>query len=319
MPFLNRIGLGSGRIAAAGSRFPAARDAALAPRAEAWPLPSPGRQKAALLQACSNPRCSSGWLHLLRSRETPVFEGGWCCSQECTLDRVRAALRREMDARGALRDSHRHRIPLGLAMLEQGWITQQELRAALAAQRAAGRGRLGQWLIRQGSASEEMVTRALGLQWGCPVLRLESHHPGSLAALLPRFFVDAFGALPLRVAAGKILYLGFEDRVDPALALAVERMTGLRVEVGLVEGSQFRLAHGQALEARYPPAELIEAATEEAMASVLVRAIEKQRAVEARLVRMHDCCWLRIWSQLQAGPLPEPASVRDLIATTSVG
>ena len=54
---------------------------------------------------------------------------------------------------------------------------------------------------------------------------------------MPRLFVDAFGALPLRVAAGKILYLGFEDRLDPVLALAVERMTGLRVESGLVQES----------------------------------------------------------------------------------
>ena len=319
MPILSRLGLGSGRNAALESGFPVAHDAALASPVETWPLLLPGKRKTALLRACSNPRCSSGWLHLLRSRETPVFEGGWCCSQECTLEQVRAALRREMGARGALCDSHRHRIPLGLAMLEQGWITQQELRAALAAQRVAGRGRLGEWLIRQGSASEEMVTRALGLQWGCPVLRMESHNPENLTVLLPRFFVDAFGALPLRVAAGKILYLGFEDRVDPALALAVERATGLRVEVGLVEGSRFRLAHGRALEVRYPPAELIEAATEEAMASALTLAIEEWRAVETRLVRIHDCFWLRIWVRRQAGPFPEPTSVRDLIASTAVG
>lgn len=318
MPLLNRLGLGSGRNAAVESGFPVARGAAWPSPAEIWPAPSPGKQKTGLLPACANPCCSSGWLHLLRSRETPVFEGGWCCSPECTLERVKAALRREMDARGALRETHRHRIPLGLAMLEQGWITQQELRAALAAQRAAGRGRLGEWLIRQKSASEEMVTRALGLQWGCPVLRMESHSPENLTVLLPRFFVDAFGALPLRVAAGKILYLGFEDRVDPALALAVERVTGLRVEVGLVEGSQFRPAHGRALEAPYPSAELIEAATEEALASALARAIEEWRAVEARLVRIHDCFWLRIWRRRQAGPLPEPASVRDLIASTAV-
>ncbi len=34
-------------------------------------------------------------------------------------------------------------------MLEQGWITQRQLRAALEAQKAAGSGRLGHWLVRQ--------------------------------------------------------------------------------------------------------------------------------------------------------------------------
>ena len=90
------------------------------------------------------------------------------------------------------------------------------------------------------AVSEQLVTRALGLQWSCPVLGLELHDAERLTALLPRLFVDAFGALPLRVAAGKILYLGFEARLDPVLALAVERMTGLRVESGLVQESLFR-------------------------------------------------------------------------------
>jgi hypothetical protein len=270
-----------------------------------------------ILRTCSNPHCASGWLHLWRSREAPVFESGWCCSAACTRARVEAAVRREMDARGAVRETHRHRIPLGLAMLEQGWISQQDLRAALSAQRSAGCGKLGEWLVRQSSASEELVTRTLGLQWGCPVLSVEYHNPEDLTSLVPRLFIDAFGALPLRVAAGKILYLGFEDRADPAVALAVERMTGLRVEAGLVQGSLFRPAHMRALEARFPPVELIEAATEQAMAMAFARAIEEWQPVEARLVRVHDCFWLRLWRRSQIGPLPVSGTIRDLIASTA--
>ena len=55
------------------------------------------------------------------------------------------------------------------------------------------------------------------------------------------------------VAAGKIVYLGFEDRLDPVLALAVERMTGLRVESGLVQESLFRPAHARMLEREVSP------------------------------------------------------------------
>ncbi|MGH9564226.1 MAG: hypothetical protein ACRD3S_22465, partial [Terracidiphilus sp.] len=276
----------------------------------------PGRlSKGGILRTCAHPQCASGWLHLWRSRETPVFEGGWCCSAECMVQCVVAALRREVDARGPGREPHRHRIPLGLAMLDQGWISQGDLRAALAAQRSAGCGKLGEWLVRQGSTSEAMVTRALGLQWGCPVLSIDFHNPGDLTSLLPRLFVDAFGALPLRLAAGKILYLGFDDRIDPALALAIERMTGLRVEAGLVESSLFRPAHARALEARYPSAGLMEAANEPALAQALAKAIEESRPVEARLVRVHDCFWLRLWRRPQAGPVPDPGSIRDVIAS----
>jgi hypothetical protein len=276
---------------------------------------APGRVRPGFFQTCANPSCGSGWLHLLRSRTAPVFEGGWSCSAACTAARVGAAVRRELDARGSAEQSHRHRVPLGLVMMEQGWITSGQLHRALEAQRGAGVGRLGHWLVRRQGVSEQLVTRALGLQWSCAVLPLEFHDAEALAPLLPRLFVDAFGALPLRVAAGRLLYLGFEERLDPVLALAVERMTGLRVESGLVAGSQFRQAQARMLSSRFPPVELIEAGSEPAVVQALSKAIERAQPVESRLVRAHDCLWLRMWMRLQSSALPEFASVEDLICS----
>jgi len=223
-----------------------------------------------------------------------------------------------MEGRGSALEKHRHRVPLGLLMLEQGWITQEQLRKAIEAQRANGGGRLGQWLIRQQGVSEQLVTRALGLQWSCPVLPLEFHDGVALTALCPRLFVDAFGALPLRVAAGKLIYLGFEDRLDPVLALALERMTGLRVESGLVRESLFRPAHVNMLSAVFPRVELLEAASEPALARALARIIERRRPVQSRLVRVHDCLWLRTWTKAQIGPVPDHASVQDVIGTIGI-
>jgi hypothetical protein len=189
------------------------------------------------------------------------------------------------------------------------------LRQALDAQKVGGAGRLGHWLVRQQGVSEQLVTRALGLQWSCPVLPLEFHDAEALSVLIPRLFVDAFGALPLRVAAGKLLYMGFDERLDSVLALAVERMTGLRVESGLVEGGRFRVAHTRMLRAAFPTVELIEAASEPALVHALAKAIERTRPVESRLVRVHDCLWLRMWRRPQVGPLPERESVYDLICS----
>jgi hypothetical protein len=132
---------------------------------------------------------------------------------------------------------------------------------------------------------------------------------------LPRLFVDAFGALPLRLAAGKILYLGFESRLDPGLALAVERMTGLRVESGLVQESLFQPAYRRMLRAAFPPVELMEAVSESALLQILTKRIEKTKPVESRLVRMHDCLWLRMWARPQNGPLPPINTVQDLICS----
>jgi hypothetical protein len=247
----------------------------------------------------------------------PIFEGRWNCSPECTSQRVQAAVSRELDGRGSSAEAHRHRVPLGLLMLEQGWITAAQLRGALEGQRVNRAGRIGHWLIAKEGVSEQLVTRALGLQWSCPVLPLEYHDPEGLSPVLPRLFVDAFGALPLRVAAGKLIYLGFEDRLDRAISLALERMSGLRVESGLVHGSQFRPAHSRMLEAKFPPVELLEAASEPALVRVLTKAIERARPIESRLVRVHDCLWLRMWNRQQTGPVPDVFSVRDLICTVS--
>jgi len=268
-----------------------------------------------LFETCSNPGCRSGWLHLLRSRSVPVFEEGWSCSANCTTARMAQAVRRELNGRGVAQDTHRHRIPLGLVMLEQGWITSLQLRQALSAQKAAGAGRLGNWLVRQQGVKEQLVTRALGLQWSCPVLTLELHDAEALTSLVPRLFVDAFGALPLRLAAGKLLYLGFEDRIDPALALAIERITGLRVECGLVQGSLFRQAHARMLSSKFPRAELIEPGGEPAIVQAFSKSIERVRPANARLVRVHDCLWLRMWQHSDSSAATASAEVHDLIAS----
>ncbi len=200
-------------------------------------------------------------------------------------------------------------------MFERGWITTNQLRGALEAQKAAGGGRLGHWMASTQGVDAALVTRALGLQWSCPVLPFEFYDPEGLAPLLPRLFVDAFGALPLRVAAGSILYLGFEDRFDPALALAVERITGLRVESGIVEERRFRPAHARMLKARFPAVELVEAASEPALAYAMARALERARPVDSRLARVHDCLWLRMWLRPRTCAAPALDAVSDLIGS----
>jgi hypothetical protein len=268
-----------------------------------------------IIGQCANPTCRSGWLHLFRRRSSPVFEGGWSCSPECTEARVRWALSRELDGRTQGHEVHRHRIPLGLLMLEQGWITRLQLRDALEAQKANGSGRVGDWLIQQHATDEATVTRALALQWSCPVLALESHGSAALTSVMPRLFLDAFGAVPLRIAAGKLLYLGFEQSLDPVLAFSVGRMTGLRVESGVLCSSLFRQALDRLLQERFPAVQLAEAVSESAAAHLLARSIERLQPAHSRLVRVHDCVWLRMWLAREADPVPLHSAVYDVVCT----
>lgn len=269
-----------------------------------------------IIGQCANPDCRSGWMHLFRRRSTPVFEGGWSCSPECTEARVRWALRRELDGRSAEQEAmHRHRIPLGLLMLEQGWITRRQLRDALDAQKASGSGRIGDWLIGQHATSETTVTRALALQWSCPVLSVESHGSAALTSVMPRLFLDAFGAMPLRIAAGRLLYLGFEQSLDPVLAFAIGRMTGLQVESGVLCSSLFHQGLGRLLTEPFPAVQLAEAVSESAAAHLLARSIERLHPAHSRLVRVHDCIWLRMWLAREADPVPPHSAVYDVVCT----
>ena len=304
-----------GRVAPLAGRFAAVPNSTLGLGEGASPGEIVPAARFGWLETCANPACRTGWMHLWRRRSAALFEGGWTCSAGCTRARLAGAVRRELEGRIAAPEAHRHRVPLGLTMLEQGWITPGQLRRALEAQRSAGGGRLGHWLVRQQGVDEKLVTRALSLQWSCPVLTLEFHDAEALTSLLPRLFVDAFGALPLRVAAGKLLYLGFEDRLDAVLALAIERMTGLRVESGLVQGSHFGPAHTRMLGAKFPRVELIEAISEPAAVHALTKAVERSRPIDSRVVRVHDCLWLRLFLAEQTGPIPEAAAVEDLICS----
>ncbi len=283
----------------------------------AEPLPVGHARDSSLFPVCANASCSSSWLHLWRNRHTPVFEKGWTCSEACTRARTEAAVAREMAGQERSPVEHRHRIPLGLVMLAHGWITQTQLKSALNAQKAAGTGRIGRWLIQDSGISEHLVTRALSVQWNCPIFSMETPPLPVMGAIAPRLLLEAFGVLPIRVAGRKLLYVGFEDRIDRCVTFALERMTGLTVEAGLVNTSEFFSAHRELLEgSSFPRTRLLEAVDQQAMAQAFTQILERARPSDAQLVRVHDCFWLRMWQKLPqlAAPL-DHSGVEDVVCT----
>jgi hypothetical protein len=270
----------------------------------------------AFFPVCANMRCSSSRIKLWRKRQVPVFEGKWACSPACMQELVATAVQREIVEMGDRPPLHRHRVPLGLLLLSQGAITQEQLKRALAAQKENGSGRLGEWLVAQGSVTEGRVTQALGSQWNCPVLAVDHHDPSGMAAVVPRLLVDSFGALPLRLAGRGLLYVAFEDKIDRCMTLAVERMTGLKVEAGVLRGSEFRRLQQEALRASFPKTRLLEAANVRGLMLTLAGMIEECKPVQARLVRVYDYFWLRLWrAPLMGGraPLPAIGEVEDMV------
>ena len=271
-------------------------------------------------RTCGNVECTSTWTAPWRNRRRPVFEGQWGCSGRCVLAMVKAAVNRELGEGEDVVVPHRHRVPLGLVMLAQGWITHPQLRHALEAQRANGRGRIGDWLIAECGLETEQITRGLSIQWSCPVLSLKGFEPEAMSLALPRLFVEEFGVLPLRVAGQRILYLAFEDRLDASAALAVEQMSELKVESGLMDGTQFREARATLLQCDAVEANLEAATSTASLAARITAILEQKQPVAARLVRLRQYYWLRMWLESGAasstGSLPRTnEDVSDSIFT----
>ena len=139
-------------------------------------------------------------------------------------------------------------------MLSQGWITQEQLRRALDAQKAAGgKARIGKWLMRQCNLSEEQVTRALSMQWGCPVLSLPGHaarddvHPDSSdSCWIPMGWCHcAMGPAVWRIWRLRIAWI-------PPWPLRSERMNGIHIEAGVVTSSQFLRVQERMMRAAFP-------------------------------------------------------------------
>jgi hypothetical protein len=227
---------------------------------------------------------------------------------------IKAAIGREgADRREGAAEPHRHRIPLGLILLSQGWITHLQLQRALEAQRTRGTGRIGEWLISECGLEAKYVTRGLSVQWSCPVLTSDGFSPQAMAMVMPRMFITE-GILPLRIAGSKILYLGFQDHLDASLAFAMERMTGLRIESGMVAEAEFAAARGRLLECSFPVAYGKMVADSESLAAHLGMVLEHSQAVASKLVRVHRHYWLRVWTDqgARAAAGSVPVRVKDV-------
>ncbi|MGD0445344.1 MAG: hypothetical protein ABSA39_15515 [Edaphobacter sp.] len=258
---------------------------------------------------CGNAECANGWTLPWRNRKRPIFEAQWGCSGRCVLAIVQAAVRRELVDGGAstMAAPHRHRVPLGLLMLSQGWITHPQLQKALAAQRENGTGRIGEWLMSECGLESDQIVRGLSMQWGCPVLTVEGFSPENMAFVMPRVFVEEFGILPLRVAGSRILYLGLADRLDASAAFAMEQMTELKVESGVVESSQFEAARGRLLASEGVEVKLETTKDKDTMAGRITAILEQKQPIASRLVRLHQYYWLRLW--LERGVFGKAGSV----------
>jgi hypothetical protein len=186
-------------------------------------------QPACTLETCT--RLQSRWQRLLyRRRPTGTFlQGAFYCHPQC----LETALVGQLSRLRGITPSPQppNRIPLGLLMVARGKLTYTEVQAALEAQRRARYGKIGEWIEKLGFATEQDVTSALALQWGCPVATSLDPAMVESPGNIPLAILEAFQMFPLSYAAStNTLYIAFGERVDHAALYAIEKILGCRTQ-----------------------------------------------------------------------------------------
>ena len=245
------------------------------------------------------------------------LDHSWFCSPQCF---EKAA--RKYFARARLpvlpAPAPRHRIPLGLLMLSRGQLTNPQLRQALEAQSAEGRGRVGRWLETLGFATEAQVTAALGLQWGCPVLPPFAASDMRCSGMLPFRLMEKFHMLPIQyVGATRMLYIAFSEGVEYTALYAIEQMLDCRTEACLIRHSSMENVFERLGHERRPGELLFEGERDpEEMARITCSYVLKLGAGHNRIVACGQYFWVRLLGAGESTDLLflRPGLARDELA-----
>ena len=129
------------------------------------------------------------------------------------------------------------RIRLGDLLIQQGLLTDEQLKLALDEQKRSGR-KLGRIFVDSGYVTEEGIAKALARQLRCEFVDLRSFQPKpDLIKLLPEPQARRFRALVLEDVQG-VLRIGFADPTDLAAYDEVSRIVRRDVELAVVLESQ---------------------------------------------------------------------------------
>ncbi|MGA9643600.1 MAG: hypothetical protein WBQ72_19540 [Terriglobales bacterium] len=179
------------------------------------------------LLSCAGPKTI--WERLRRRHTGTFLHGKFYCQPRCLETELVGQISRLRAMSAPVQPANR--IPLGLLMVARGKLTHIEVRAALEAQRRARYGKIGEWFEKLGFATEQDVTAALALQWGCPVVSSMDLAAVTSHGSIPLPILEAFHMLPINYAATtNTLYVAFGERVDHAALYAIERILDCRTQ-----------------------------------------------------------------------------------------
>jgi hypothetical protein len=234
------------------------------------------------------------WHRLCRKPRGTLVLGSRYCSENCLERALDDALQRVRSSSQPLRASHR--IPLGLLLLSRQQLTIEQLRKALESQRAAGRGKIGEWLQALGFVNEQQVTAALARQWSCPVLRTNSLSSPGRIPKIPAKLLESFLMMPVDyVHATSTLHVAFAHGIDYSVLYAIEQMAGCRTEPCMASASLVRERLRTMSENRTETEVVFDRVADDAEFSRIIRSYSiRVAATEIRLAACSPHLWVRL-------------------------
>ncbi|MEZ2345961.1 hypothetical protein [Terriglobus sp. RCC_193] len=213
-----------------------------------------------------------------------------------------------------MRQEHQHRVPLGLLLLSQSAITQEQLRFARDHAEYTGE-RIGTVLVQHCGLSEQRLVQGLAAQWGCTAWDIKGSIPDGMACIAPYAVLRAAEMLPLRMHADGTISVAFAAAPDAQAVFAVRRIHDRPVDAGIAAVSDFASAVDHIKRQAAVPVVELYCEDEADLVRILTRTIQRQAPVESRWARVRDMVWVRMWLELSAlaGGLQQTEDVMDFI------
>jgi hypothetical protein len=186
------------------------------------------------------------------------------------------------------------RIPLGLLMLSRDDVTPAQLHEALAEQGRRNEMRIGECMQRLGFVGQQQVTAALAAQWRCPVLHKMPRQ--LLHCGLPHGLLLEFEMLPVHfVSATRTVHVAFATEIAYGALVAVEQMLDCRTEACLVTPAAFQAGIERLQQTAAPSEKLFANSRSPAeIARITSSYAARLEAENVKLVACGDLAWVRI-------------------------
>jgi len=121
---------------------------------------------------------------------------------------------------------------LGDLLVERGYVSVEQLEAALAQQKSSSQNRLlGEILVSRGDCTEDQVIECLAVEYGVPYAKLDQRlYDPRVIELLPREFMEANLAAPL-FCVRDVLTVAVTEPANVFLVEEIQRLTDKQVQI----------------------------------------------------------------------------------------